>query len=126
MNGDPRMIKRNVAVLGAVLSLALASPALAQESFAVSGSDIGSGKDDYTGKVSVAKTGATWSVQWDIKGEKSIKGTGVILEGCCLAVTGTYEGKPYVFLLKADGAKYVGVWTVDGEQRVGKETWIPQ
>jgi hypothetical protein len=120
------MIRKNVAVLGAVFALAFASPALAQESFAISGSDIGSGKDDYTGKVSVVKTGATWAVQWEIKGEKAIKGTGVILEGCCLAVTGTYEGKPYVFLLKADGAKYVGVWTVDGEQRVGKETWIPQ
>ena len=120
------MIRKNVAALGAVLALALASPAMAQESFAISGSDIGSGKDDYTGKVSVVKTGATWAVQWEIKGEKAIKGTGVILEGCGLAVTGTYEGKPYVFLLKADGAKYVGVWTVDGEQRVGKETWIPQ
>lgn len=120
------MNRNTIAALGAAAALALASPALAQESFAVSGSDIGSGKDDYTGKVSVSKTGSTWAVEWKIKGETAIKGTGVILDGCCLAVTGTYEGKPYVFLLKADGAKYVGVWTVDGEERVGRETWIPQ
>jgi hypothetical protein len=32
----------------------------------------------------------------------------------------------FAFLLKADGVNYVGVWTIDGEQRVGKEMWIPQ
>jgi hypothetical protein len=120
------MIRHGIAALTAAAALALATPALAQESFAVSGSDIGSAKDDYTGKVAVSKSGSTWAVEWTIKGEKAIKGTGVILDGCCLAVTGTYEGKPYVFLLKADGAKYVGIWTVDGETKVGRETWIPQ
>ena len=120
------MTRLGIAALAAASAFAVATPSLAQESFAVAGSDIGSTADDYTGKAIVSKSGATWKVVWQIKGEKSIKGTGVILEGCCLAVTGTYEGKPYVFLLKADGAKYVGIWTLDGEQRVGKETWIPQ
>jgi hypothetical protein len=120
------MIKTGIAAIAAAAALAVATPSLAQETFAVSGSDIGSSNDDYTGKATVVKTGATWKVEWMIKGESAIKGTGVILEGCCLAVTGTYEGKPYVFLLRADGAKYVGVWTVDGETRLGRETWIPQ
>ena len=120
------MIKKITFALTAAAALALASPSLAQDMFAVSGSDLGSGKDDYTGKVAVTKSGNTWKLEWTIKGETSIKGTGVILDGCCLAATGVYEGKPYVFLLKADGAKFVGIWTIDGETKVGRETWIPQ
>ncbi len=70
--------------------------------------------------MTVTKSGNTRKLEWTLKGESAIKGTGVILDRCSLAATGTYEGKPFVFLLKADGAKYVGIWTV------GRETWIPQ
>ena len=120
------MYKLSLLALTAAAAFAVATPALAQETFAVSGSEIGSAKDDYTGKVTVTKSGDTWTLVWTLKGETAIKGTGVILDGCCLAATGLYEGKPYVFLLKADGAKYIGVWTIDGQTKVGRETWIPQ
>ena len=53
------MTRLGIAALAAASALAVATPSLAQESFAVSGSDIGSSKDDYTGKVTVAKSGAT-------------------------------------------------------------------
>lgn len=112
--------------LAAAATVALSAPALAQDVFAVTGADIGHTTDNYTGKVTVTKSGDTWNVVWQIAGDKTTRGTGVVLEGCCLAVTGVYEGKPFVFLLKADGAKYVGVWTVAGETRMGRETWIPQ
>ena len=120
------MMRKITVAIAMAAALAFAAPALAEESFAVSGSELGSGKDDYTGKVTVTKTGDTWRVVWAIKGDAATTGTGVILGGCCLAVTGIYEGKPFVFLLKADGAKYVGVWTINGETRIGKEIWIPQ
>ena len=69
------MTRIGIAALAAAAALAVATPSLAQEAFAVSGSDIGSGKDDYTGKVTVAKSGDTWKVQWDIKGEKASSST---------------------------------------------------
>ena len=60
-----------------------------------------------------------------IKGDAVVKGAAVVLDGY-LAATGTYEGKPFVFLLKKGGAKYLGVWTVAGQTKFGRATWIPR
>ena len=120
------MLNLRTLALAASTTMALAAPALAQETFAISGSDIGSAKDDYTGKVVTTKNGQVWTVVWTLKDGDVIQGTGIALPGCCWAASGLYKGKPFVFLLKADGAKYVGVWTIAGETQVGRETWIPQ
>lgn len=112
-------------VVAFAAGVAFAAPAVADDVFAVTGSEPGSTTDSYTGKATVAQTGDTWTITWNIKGDQAVKGTAVIMDGY-LAATGLYEGKPFVFLLKKDGAKYTGVWTVAGQTKFGRETWIPQ
>jgi hypothetical protein len=104
---------------------AAATAARAQEKFAVEGTNPGSTKVDYKGEVSVQKTGETWQFEWQVGGAP-IKGTGIIMDGTHVAVAGLFEGKPFVFILKKDGAKYVGTWTLAGGDKIGREVWTPK
>lgn len=107
-------------------SLFLAAAAMAQvEAFTVTGSNPGSTATDYTGEVSVAQTGNTWRMQWRVQGA-TIEGTGLILDGAYLAVTGLLEDRPFVLIMKRDGERFVGEWTVHGQTQVGRETWTPK
>ena len=102
--------------------LFVAAPAAAQERFTVAGSNPGSDKVDYTGEVSVARTGATWQFEWRVGGDP-IKGTGIIMDGTHMAATGMFDGKPFVFILKKDGNRFLGLWTTQGANQVGREVW---
>jgi len=110
-------------VLGALVA---GLPAAAQvEIFTVTGSNPGSSSTDYTGQVSVAQTGNTWRMQWQVSGA-TVEGTGLIMDGTHLAATGLLEGRPFVLIMRKDGTRFVGEWTVHGQTQIGRETWTPQ
>lgn len=107
-------------------ALAVAAPAAAQvEVFEVQGSNLGSHSVDYTGQVGVQKTGDTWQIEWRVGGPP-IRATGIIMGGRHLAASGMFEGKPSVFMMRTDGARFVGEWAAYGATRVGREVWTPQ
>jgi hypothetical protein len=109
----------------AAVAAAVATPAFAQEMFTVVGSNPGSDKVDYKGEVAVTKTGATWQIEWRVGGPP-VKGTGVIMDGTHMAASGIYDGKAFVFIMKKDGARFVGIWTTQGSNEFGKEVWAPK
>ncbi len=113
------------AILAAALMAAPLGSAGAQERFAVEGTNPDSTKVDYTGEVEVRKTGETWNVVWKVGGDP-IEGTGIIMDGTHAAVAGLFEGRPFVFILRKDGAKFVGMWTTAGGTKVGREVWTPK
>ena len=119
-----RVVLSAVLIVGALVA---GLPAIAQQAeiFNVSGSNPGSSSTDYTGQVSVAQTGNTWRMQWRVQGA-TVEGTGIIIDGAYLAVTGLLEGRPFVLILKKDGNRFVGEWTVHGQTQVGREAWTPQ
>lgn len=109
-----------------LVAAAAAMPARAQETFAVEGSNPGSTKVDYTGEVAVRKSGQTWQFEWRVGGDP-IRGTGIIMDGTHVAISGMFDGKPFVFILKkgADG-KFVGNWATADGQAIGREVWTPK
>lgn len=114
-----------LAVSFAVAFGAAAGAAHAQEKFAVEGTNPGSTKVDYTGEVSVTKSGQTWQFEWQVGGAP-IKGTGIIMDGTHVAIAGLFDGKPFVFILKKEGAKFVGSWSTAGSDKTGREVWTPK
>jgi len=52
-----------------------------------------------------------------------VRGTGLVMDGNYLAAAGLLEGLPFVFIMRKDGNKFVGEWTVQGQTRIGKEVW---
>jgi hypothetical protein len=121
---ESSMIRRFLCAFAFVGVLAAALPAAAQQVdvFSVAGSNPGSSQTDYTGEVSVAQTGNTWRMQWRVQGA-TIEGTGIIVDNAYLAVTGLIEGRPFVLIMKRDGNRFVGQWTVHGQTQVGREVW---
>ena len=92
------------------------------EIFDVVGSNPGSDNVDYRGQVGVMKSGATWQIEWRVSGSV-VRGTGLVMDGNYLAAAGLLEGLPFVFIMRKDGNKFVGEWTVQGQTRIGKEVW---
>lgn len=110
----------------AVLMLAAgAASAQNAELFNVAGSNPGSSNVDYRGEVAVAKSGNTWQIEWRVGGAP-IRGTGLVMDGNYLAAAGMLEGRPFVFIMRKDGNRFVGEWTVQGQTQVGKEVWTPK
>jgi hypothetical protein len=60
-------------------------------------------------------------------GGDPIRGTGIIMDGTHVAISGLFDGKPFVFILKkgADG-KFVGNWATAAGEAIGREVWTPK
>ena len=118
-----RNIVRGGALAAALLIAGIASAQV--EVFNVAGSNPGSTNVDYRGEVGVAKSGGTWQIEWRVGGTP-VRGTGIIMDGNYLAAAGLLEGRPFVFIMRKDGTRYVGEWTVQGQTQVGREVWTPK
>ena len=113
-------------IAATLASLALLGQAIAADfasSYSVVGDNPGGGQ--YTGKVTVKRTGpATYQIVWTVGGEKYV-GTGIGgVDG--LAVSYKAGASTGVAILGAGaGGEINGVWTYAGGTEVGKETWTP-
>ncbi|MBL4758528.1 MAG: hypothetical protein JKY32_13115 [Rhizobiales bacterium] len=104
---------------------------------------VGTHPDDdgeYTGVVTVTRTGETYQVIWDVQGTRFI-GTGLgavirnnqFLIGAAnkndIAISVGYtSGNSFgmaMYFLKEDG-RWEGVWTSGGSRNVATETWYPR
>lgn len=118
------------AVLSGVLaSLLFVLPAAAADfakSYAVEGSDPGSGGGKYAGSVTIKRTGtAIYEVVWTIAGEKFV-GTGIGgPEGLAVAYKSGSKTGIAIYRQEQSGA-VDGVWTYSGGKDVGEEKWTPQ
>jgi hypothetical protein len=103
-----------------LLSAATAFAADPVGHYSVSGANPGGG-GNYTGTVSIEKTGETYRVIW-IVGSTRYVGTG-IGDKDFLAVSyksGTDTG---LALYGANGGNWAGVWTYAGGRQMGTEVW---
>jgi len=121
------MLAHTIRSLAMIATLFISAAASAQqvEVFNVVGSNPGSSSQDYSGQVGVVKSGDTWQIEWRVGGSM-VRGTGLIMDGNYLAAAGLLEGAPFVFIMRKDGNRYVGQWTVQGQTKVGKEIWTPK
>ena len=89
-------------------------------SYTVKGTNPGN-KGSYSGKVTVTKTGETYSVIW-IVGSTKYVGTGIGNKDF-IAVSYKSEEGTGLALYGADGGNWAGVWTYSGGRQVGAEMW---
>ena len=88
--------------------------------YSASGSNPGGGRA-YSGTATVEKTGATYTVTWDVAGTH-FEGTGL---GDSRFLGVSYRAGDYfgLALYSPEGDDWVGVWTYAGGTAVGKEKW---
>jgi hypothetical protein len=109
-----------VSAAALLLSCATAFAADPVGHYSVAGSNPGGG-GQYSGTVSIEKTGDTYRVIW-IVGSTRYIGTGIGNKDF-LAVSyksGTDTG---LALYGADGGNWKGVWTYAGGRQIGSEVW---
>ena len=111
----------SVAALILSCGVALADPV---GHYAVAGANPG-GNGKYSGEVTVSKTGDTYSVVWDIGGDKYV-GTGIGAKDF-IAVSyksGATSGLA-LYAQQPDGS-WSGYWTYAGGKKIGTENWTAQ
>lgn len=89
----------------------------------VEGTNPGTGKS-YSGTVSVARTGDTYRIVWDIGGTRYI-GTG-IGDKDFLAVSYRTGNETGLALYAATGDGWKGIWTYANGTKIGTEHWTEQ
>jgi len=121
-----RLIASITFAAAAALTLALASPALAdpEGTFKVTGTNPG-GQGEYSGTVTIAEVGENvYAVNWQI-GSSAAVGTAVGDED--FLSVGYKSGDNFgVALFVREGSDWSGVWTYGGGKEIGTETWTPQ
>ena len=120
-------------------SLAVSAMADPVGSYNVVGKNSQDGSE-YHGSVTVARTGETYKVIWNIAGTK-FDGVGIgaaIRDGSYLAgasdqnhtslLVGYTSGGDYgpAFYVKQDDGSWRGVWSHNGSGRVSTENWFPK
>jgi TIR domain-containing protein len=73
----------------------------------------------YEGSLTIKKTGQTYQLQWEILG-RSIKGIAIKVDDALFAAS-AYDGTLGVVSYTFDGSAAKGVWTTDGESKLGTE-----
>jgi hypothetical protein len=73
----------------------------------------------YQGSLTITKTGETYQLEWEILGRK-IKGVAIKVDDALFA-TSVYDGTFGVVGYAFDGPRAKGVWTTDGESKLGTE-----
>jgi hypothetical protein len=109
-------------IAGCVAVVLAGTAALADPSgkYNVAGTNPGGGSN-YSGTVTVQKTGDTFKVTWDIDGTE-YNGT-AIGDDKFLAVSYTSGGESGLALFGANGTGWKGVWTYAGGTKIGAEAW---
>ena len=92
-------------------------------SYTVEGSNPG-GRGQYTGTVTVEKTGDTYRVTWLVGGTRYI-GTGIGNREF-IAVSYKSGNATGLALYGADGGNWKGVWAYEGSREVAPELWKRQ
>lgn len=105
------------------LSCTLAFAADPVGKYDVEGSNPGGGST-YSGTVTVARTGDTYSVVWVIGGTRYV-GTG-IGDKNFIAVSYRTGNQSGLALYGEDGDDWAGLWTYAGGRQVGAERWKRQ
>ena len=82
------------------------------------------GKGQYSGTVTVEKTGQTYRVVW-VVGSTRYVGTG-IGDKNFIAVSYRSGNDTGLALYGADGGNWTGIWTYAGGRQVGPELWKRQ
>lgn len=82
------------------------------------------GDSEYSGTVTVDKTGETYRVVWVVGGTRYI-GTGIGNKEF-LAVSYRSGNDTGLALYGEDGGNWTGVWTYAGGKKVGAEHWLRQ
>jgi len=106
-----------------LLSAATAFAADPVGSYAVTGKNPG-GDSQYSGTVTIEKTGQTYRVIWVVGGTRYV-GTG-IGDKDFLAVSYKSGSDTGLALYGADGGNWEGVWTYAGGKEIGTEIWKRQ
>jgi hypothetical protein len=88
--------------------------------YTINGTNPG-GKGQYSGTVSVTKTGETYRVIWIVGGAQYV-GTG-IGDKNFLAVSYKSGNSSGLALYGASGDNWQGVWAYSGAKQIGTETW---
>jgi len=101
-------------------TIALADPVGTYE---VEGSNPG-GSGNYTGTVTVERTGDTYRVTWAIGGTRYV-GTGIGTKDF-IAVSYRSGNNTGLALYGEDGGNWTGIWTYAGGKKVGAEHWKRQ
>lgn len=117
---------RHLFAISAAALLWSAATAFAAEpegTYRVEGTNPGSGSE-YSGTVSVEKTGQTYRVIWVVGGTRYI-GTG-IGDHDFLAVSYKSGSDSGLALYGADGGNWSGVWAYSGARQMGTEIWKRQ
>ena len=112
-----RLFIVSVAMLWSAVAAFAAEPI---GSYKVEGANPG-GKGQYTGTVSVTKTGETYQVIWVVAGTRYI-GTGIGNKDF-LAVSYKSGSQTGLALYGPSGDGWTGVWTYAGGKELGPETW---
>jgi hypothetical protein len=105
---------------------AFGAPAYAADpegSYSIEGTNPGGG-GNYTGTVTVRKTGETYSVIWVVGGTRYI-GTGIGNKEF-IAVSYRSGNNTGLALYGEDGGNWTGIWTYAGGKQVGAEHWSRQ
>jgi hypothetical protein len=126
----------------AVFALSLPSATLADPAgtFDLRGKNADN-KTDYTGKVTVTRTGATYKVVWKIGDNDELSGTGVGMKmidgrvvsgpaseddiGISIAYGSGDTFGTVVYFEQPDGTWH-GVWAYDGWDHISTEDWFPK
>jgi hypothetical protein len=88
-------------------------------SYTVKGKD--SDGTSYQGKMKIVRTGKTFQFEWEIRGA-NLKGVGIRVEDILFVALGDKDKGPYgVVSYTFNGARAKGVWTLAGEEALGKE-----
>lgn len=104
--------------------------------YEVAGTDPGN-VGNYTGTVTVNRTGSTYSVVWSVNGTEyigtavgaaSVKGTmtfGDAAENDTAIAVSYVSGKSFGLALYAEqeNGQWKGIWTYGGSEKIGNETW---
>ena len=103
-----------------LLNVAVAYAADPVGKYTVSGTNPG-GNGQYSGTVSVTKTGETYRVIWIVGGTQYV-GTG-IGDKNFLAVSYKSGNSSGLALYGATGGNWQGVWAFSGARQIGTENW---
>jgi hypothetical protein len=117
---------RLFAIAAAALALLAAAPASAAElvgDYTIEGSNPGN-RGHYTGRVTVRKTGETYSVVW-VVGNTRYVGTGIGNKDF-IAVSYRSGNDTGLALYREDGGNWDGIWTYAGGKQIGLERWLRQ
>ena len=123
----------------AVMSL-FSLPAVAgpEGTYTVVGTDPGNG-GEYTGTVTIKRTGATYAVVWDVQGTEyigtglgaaDVKGTPTMGPASdndtAIAISYVTDGSfGLTFYVQQSNGQWKGIWTYGGSEQIGTETWTP-